>query len=125
MENDLKQRALSMAQTIWKTLFMSRTAFEVLSWGITQKTATIYEQMLALQLKVNGMVHKGYVIICYDEGNDSFTVYLLDKQRTVVKKIEDIYCDELGKRIDEEIERPQNVSATTYRTKTFEELINA
>lgn len=125
MENDLRQRALSMAQTIWKTLFWSCSVPEVMSWGISQKTATIYEKMLALELKVNGMIHKGSVIICYDEGHDTFTVYLLDKKKNPVKKLENIFADELGKRIDENIERASNMTDEKYRSRTFVELVNA
>ena len=125
MDNEMKERAVNMANTIWQTLFWSITPAVVLSWGVSKRTATYYNQMPALEFRVNGMVHKGSVIICYEEGHDVFIAYLLDKKRNVVKTMDGLFCDELGKRIDEAIERPANVTDTQYRSKTISELVNA
>ena len=124
-EKTLRERALNMAQTIWKTLFWSLEVPEVLSWGISKRKATIYQEMLALELSVNGMIHKGIVTVCYNEGADVFVVFLMDKKRNVLKKMDNVFADELGRRIDEEIERPQNVSDDVYRSKIFSELLKA
>ena len=122
MEN-LKQRAIDMAQTIWKTLFWKLDIFEVMSWGITRRQAVVYNKMLGLELQVNGMIHKGSVIICYDEGWDEFVVYLLDKKKNVVKTFEHVGAEELGGIIDENIEKPKGMKDSTYRSRTITEIL--
>ena len=63
--------------------------------------------MASLRMKVNGMVHKGFVMVCYDEGPDEYILHLLDMNLKVVKTINNVYADELGALIDEEIEHPK------------------
>lgn len=109
MKNE-KEYVLEMANVIWRTLFWHLNTAQVLSWGIRKRTATYYRDMPALELQVNGMVHKGIVVIAYNEGNDLFEVYLLDKNRNCTQSMEGIYAEDLGNLIDETIERPKNVT---------------
>ena len=125
MEKNKHSHALETAQTIWRSLFVSRTQFEILSWGVSELTALYYDDMPALELKVNGMIHKGYVTVCLDEGADVFIVHLLDDSHNRIETVGDVHFDELGRVLDEKIERPADVDDSTYRSRTFVELINA
>ena len=65
------------------------------------------------------MLHKGSVLVSYNEGVDVFEVRLLNPQRVVVKTLEQVFADELGTRIDELVERPAGMSDDEYRQKAW------
>ena len=115
---------IQMANTIWKSIFCSVTPEITLSWGIQKLSATSYQNMAGLTFKVNGMLHKGRVIITYDEGADYFIVHLMNNDNVCIKKRNDVCFDELGCILDEEIEKPRNMSAEEYSHKSWEESIN-
>ena len=58
--------------------------------------------MPALRIKVNGRLHKGYVIVALN-GSDYYEVYLHNEKGTVCVH-EEVYYDELGDIIDKAIE---------------------
>ena len=122
-KNERRAYCLSVAQTIFKQLFWNVTPSVVLSWGISERTSCWYKEMASLRMKVNGMVHKGYVMVSYDEGLDLYQLFLMDTNHEVVKEMADICADELGQRIDEEIEKPLTVSDTEYRAGIFREAV--
>lgn len=57
-----------------------------------------------LTFKVQGFLHKGWVVIKYNEGSDLFDIKLLSDQLEEVKSIEDIYVDQLVDVIDDIVE---------------------
>ena len=120
-----KEYALQMANTIWKTLFWSLKPHEVLSWGVRKRIATYWNNKHALEIHVNGMLHKGPVVIAYEEGEDLYEVYLLDNNRVSTQSMKHIYADELGSRIDEIVERTKDIKDEEYKTKAFSELLKA
>lgn len=102
MEFD-KEHILSVAETIRQQLIGLTNRSVLMSWGITQLTATAVDNMAALKLTVNGRLHKGDVIIALNEGTDYYEVYLKNKDGR--KKIAyDIDFTQLGEIIDTAIE---------------------
>lgn len=113
----------SVAETIRIQLRWSVTLPVILSWGVSKYTACWYDGMASLKMKVNGMVHKGFVIVCYDEGADEYILHLLDMDLKVVKTINNVYADEVGARIDEEIEHPKTMTDAEYKAGIMKELL--
>lgn len=124
-ENKLKEYCLSMANTIYLSLFYSLSKDEILSWGGSDHTALWYKDMASLRMKVNGMLHKGYVVISYDEGMDVFQVFLLDESMNEVRHFEEVYAEELGNIIDENIERRKGTTVEQYHKDALMELVMA
>ena len=106
-------------------IFFSLEKSQVLSWGGTDHTAMWYKDKPSLRMKVNGMVHKGFVIVSYDEGTDTFEVFLLDGRMNEIGHFPKTYADELGTLIDEHIERPRGVTEAQYRAGIIREIIKA
>lgn len=61
-----------------------------------------------LTFKVQGFLHKGWVVIEYNEGSDLFDIKLLTDQLEEVKSIEGVYFDELVDVIDDAVECCEN-----------------
>ena len=112
-DNEKKDYCLSMANTILQTLFWSIDIPVFLSWGVSERKACFYKDMPSLMLKVNGRIHKGQVIVSYDEGRDVYNVYLL-KNNVQIQSFECIYADQLGIFIDSKIEKPENQNDEEY-----------
>lgn len=74
------------------------------SWGVAR---LFKHQDKALFLKVNGMIHKGWVMITLG-WNDTYTVRLLNNQYNEISVDTDIYCDVLQSFIDEKVEKQSN-----------------
>jgi hypothetical protein len=88
-------RTNEIAREIYRQL---KTIFNInvlWSWGIAEQRAMIYNNMPSLGIRVNGYIHKGWVIIALNEGKDLYNIYLLDKLRNVTETIEDIYVEDL------------------------------
>jgi hypothetical protein len=68
---------LNTAETIRKQLVQTDMNI-LMSWGISHLCATTKDNMAALKFDVRGRLHKGSVIIAYDEGSDYYTIYLRD-----------------------------------------------
>lgn len=116
-KKELKDYCLSMANTIQKSLFCSITPAMFCSWGVSKRTATFYNEMPALLLRVNGLQYKGDILIAYNEGTDYFECYFLDKKMTVLSSLKDISFDELGIILDERIEKPRDMTEAEYSNK--------
>ena len=65
------------------------------SWGIAEQRAMMYNNMASLGIRVNGYIHKGWVIISLNEGRDLYNIYLLDKKQNVTQTFEDVYAEDL------------------------------
>lgn len=57
-----------------------------------------------LSFKVQGFLHKGWVVIKYNEGSDLFDLKLMTNQLKEVKIIEGVYVDQLIDVIDDAVE---------------------
>lgn len=72
----------------------------VWSWGFHNPKAI----QNGLAFKVQGFLHKGWVLVEYNEGVDLFDIRLLSCQLKEVKCIEGVYFDELIDVIDDMVE---------------------
>ena len=95
---------MHIAQTI-KEQLLSFTPIPVfMSWGVSEFVATVFQELPALRLKVNGWLHAGYVVIALN-GSDYYEVYLLKEDDSNAKCVNEEVCfDELGDVIDRAIE---------------------
>lgn len=116
-----KEYLLQTAKTIWQQLFWSVTLQTVWSWGVSKKYYTLYNNMPTLMLKVSGLVHKGWVYISLNEGKDLYEVRLMKTKQKCVRTLEDVFCDQLGRTIDELIEKPASMPENKYRSKALAE----
>lgn len=97
-----KEYVMRIAQTIQEQLVSLTPISVLLSCGITEFVATIFKDLPALRLKVNGRLHAGYVTIALN-GSDYYEVYL--QKGTDSECINNEVCfDELGEVIDRSIE---------------------
>src|SRR5215469_6640570 len=88
----------------------------VFSWGFNSPKPLTN----GLQFKVQGFKHKGYVTVVYNKGADLFDVALYTSKFELLKKIEDVYLDQLVELIDEEVEKTddyENRVKTEYSLK--------
>lgn len=74
----------------------------LMSWSIEEFAATLYRELPALRIKVNGRLHAGYVIVVLN-GSDYYEVYLV-KGMDVECVNSEVCFDELGGVIDRAIE---------------------
>lgn len=95
---------MKMANYIYAIIKRNRTI--MWSWGFQRPTALPNDE--GLLFKVNGFIHKGFVKVVYNAGQDLFTVILLDFQMNKVKEIEGVYFDTLVDVIDGAVERTRN-----------------
>jgi len=73
------------------------------SWGFEMPVALPNNE--GLLFHVNAFKHNGYVKIPYHEGKDLFVVILLDNFYLELKRINDVFFDNLVDVIDEAVER--------------------
>lgn len=98
-----KEYVMQVAQTIGEQLISLTPMPVLMSWGITEFAATLFKELPALRIKVNGRLHAGYVIIALN-GSDYYEVYL--PKGTGAKCVNGEVCfDELGDVIDRAIEK--------------------
>lgn len=108
-----------VATTAWQQLFWSVTMPVVLSWGVSKKCCTTYNEMPTLMLKVSALVHKGWVYISLNEGKDVYEVRLMNTKNECIKTIDEVYCDQLGETIDQLIEKPSSMTEEEYSQKAM------
>ena len=84
----------------------------MMSWGCRGFTNFGNKGLL---FRVSGFKHKGYVLITL-AFDDTYTIHLLTIQCEVVKTIENVYCDELTRRIDSEVEKVDNYEQKVKQT---------
>jgi hypothetical protein len=106
---------MEIAEYIYTILKSQKTI--MWSWGFNTPAALADNKGLAF--KVNGFIHKGWVKVIYNEGNDLFNIVLINRKRTVVREIEGIYFDQLVEVIDNAIEKTNDYKQkveTEYQT---------
>lgn len=108
-----------VATTAWRQLFWSVTMPVVLSWGVSKKCCTTYNEMPTLMLKVSALVHKGWVYISLNEDKDVYEVRLMNTKNECIKTIDEVYCDQLGETIDQLIEKPSSMTEEEYSQKAM------
>jgi hypothetical protein len=98
---------LNTAETIRQQLVHLTDMNILMSWGINKLTATTIDGMAALKFNVRGRLHRGSVIIAYDEGSDYYQIFLRDASGD--RKIaEDVDFESLSSIIDRNIETGDN-----------------
>lgn len=71
------------------------------SWG-SKGFAAIQDGLI---FHVQGYLLNGWVMIVYNEGTDAFDVSFLNNAKKVIKKVEDVYLDNLVDVIDYNVEK--------------------
>ena len=99
----MEEYAIQVAQTAKEQLITMTPASVLMSWGIKEFTAMVYNGMPAFRIKVNGWLHAGYVTVALN-GSDYYEVCLLHGT-TAVYVNEEVCFDELGDVIDRAIEK--------------------
>ena len=117
----MKQEFLmKIANEINRQIRCGVTTDVVMSWGISKRIATVYQDRSTLDLCVSGVLHKGWVYISLDEGRDCYVVTLLSADKSKVIKVrEEVYCEELGSVIDNLVERKEGWSDDMYKELAF------
>jgi hypothetical protein len=94
---------INTADTIRKQLVHLTDMNVLMSWEIENLTATTKDGMAALKFTVRGRLHRGAVIICYDEGSDYYVIWL--RNAAGDRKIaEDVDAESFPSVIDRAIE---------------------
>ena len=97
-----KEYVMQVAQIIKEQLVALTPMTVLMSWSIEEFAATLYRDLPALRIKVNGRLHAGYVIVVLN-GSDYYEVYLV-KGMDVECVNNEVCFDELGGVIDRAIE---------------------
>ena len=97
-----KEYVMQVAQIIKEQLVTLTPMTVLMSWSIEEFAATLYRELPALRIKVNGRLHAGYVIVVLN-GSDYYEVYLV-KGMDVECVNSEVCFDELGGVIDRAIE---------------------
>lgn len=87
------------------------------SWGVSKVQYSIYKEKPALVLTVNGFLHKGKLLVCYNEATDAYDLYCIDAGNKEVNKREEVYFDELPNVIDGLVERAPGTSTEEYKAQ--------
>lgn len=109
------QERISVASTIWGQIRASLTFSEIMSWGISKKIATEYNGMPALQIRVSGLQHKGWVYIALNYYLDCYVIDFVNMRGTVKKHYDEVYCESLGFVLDKNIERGYGSESAYYK----------
>lgn len=92
----------------------------VMSWGVREIAAAEVvgrEGYVcpSLVLHVSGLIHTGLVVVALNEGTDTYEIQLRTSGNAPKGDwLTDVYCDELGRRIDALVERPSDMSDEDY-----------
>ena len=99
---------LKIANEINRQIRCGVTVDVIMSWGVSKRIATVYQDRATLALRVSGVLHKGWVYVSLDEGRDCYVITLLSADKSKVIKVRDeVYCEELGSVIDNLVERKE------------------
>lgn len=110
-----KEFVLRIANEINRQIGCGVTMSVQMSWGISKRIATLYNDRVTLALKVSGVLHKGWVYISLDEGRDCYIITLLSNNKKKVMSVRDeVYCEELGSVIDNLVERKEEWTDNEY-----------
>lgn len=87
------------------------------------------EGMVALSFSVDALIHKGGVLIAYNECTDLYDIFLTEtfgRKRTlkVVKKLEGVFFDTLATTIDSVVERDPSWDDEEYGNRIVTDATN-
>lgn len=107
-----------VAKTIWTQILSTTDCNVVFSWGVMGMSACVASKdgmyMPALRIRVNALIHKGDVVVGLDMGTDTYSVALYEDGNMLGEWHEDVYFDELGRTIDELVEKPSSMTDDEY-----------
>lgn len=111
-----------IAAEAWNTMLTIEGIYVVGSWGVREKCVLEYRGMPSLALQVDATQFAGVVIISLNEDVDYYEVrlseispLLLSDKCPIKKCVTDVAFDDLGRTIDELIERPRGMSDEEYK----------
>ena len=104
-KNHTKEEVAAIAAECYRQITNLTPVSIFWSWGISKVQYLEYKGMATLVMRVNGLLHKGFVFVSLDEGSNTYTVFCLDDKLNEVKKEEDVYFDSLGNVIDALVEK--------------------
>lgn len=109
-----------VAKTINAQIYATvENRFVIWSWGVSRRFATIYNNMPALGLRVSGLLHKGFVYICLNEGRDVYEIFCVNMKGKVKDSNNEVYCDNLGFVLDCMIEKDPALTGEAYKAKAM------
>lgn len=120
--NDEQQRkeweqwARRIATVIYKQIIASPAAIYE-SWGFEHPAAIVWEGRAGLIFRVNGLQHRGNVVVTLDEGRDLYDIVTLqeiDGETVTTKQQKGVFCEDLTQAIDTMVERPQFMTDEEY-----------
>lgn len=107
---------LKVANEINRQIRCGVTVDVIMSWGVSKRIATVYQDKATLALRVSGVLHKGWVYISLDEGRDCYVVTFLSADKKKVVSVHDeVYCEDLGCLIDSLVERKTEWTDEEYK----------
>ena len=109
-------RALKVATIIYKQI-TAAPADIWQSWAMEHPAAIVWEGRTGLIFRVNGLQHRGRVVVTLDEGRDLYDVATLqeiDGEAVTTKQQKGVFCDDLAHVIDTMVERPEGMTAEEY-----------
>jgi len=83
---------------------LNLSAAVTMSWGITDRRATVYAGMPAMLFKVNGFVHQGDVVVALNQGQDLYECYLLEDNCRMKRCFREVYAEDLVGVLDRAVE---------------------
>ena len=111
---------MKIANEINRQIRCGVTVDVIMSWGVSKRIATVYQDRATLALRVSGVLHKGWVYVSLDEDRDCYVVTLLSADKSKVIKVRDeVYCEELGNVIDNLVERKEEWTDDMYKELAF------
>lgn len=106
-------RALKVATIIYKQI-TAAPADIWQSWAMEHPAAIVWEGRTGLIFRVNGLQHRGSVIVTLDEGRDLYDIRTLSDEGDTIEERRGIFCDDLAAVIDEMVERPATMTDAEY-----------
>lgn len=98
------EEKMSLVRCIYRQIVAGATMPVVMSWGARDFRGIDFEGMVTLTFRVNGFRFNEWVLVSYNRGEDLYEIRLM-KNHQVIKTITQVYCDQLGEIIDQEVER--------------------
>lgn len=115
-QQEREARARRIATTILNQI-TAAPAYIWQSWAMQHPAAIVWEGRAGLIFRVNGLQHRGRVIVTLDEGRDLYDVATLqeiDGETVTNKQQKGVFCDDLAHVIDTMVERPEGMTAEEY-----------
>ena len=115
-----------IAAEAWNTMLSIEGINVVGSWGVSEKYVLEYRGMPSLALKVDATQFTGIVIVSLNEDVDHYEIrlakispLLLSDKCPIHVAITGVFFENLGRTIDELIERPKGMSDEEYKQIAF------